>query len=396
MSQDTSIKGHEASIKTRVINTLDQVNQLDWDRCLGESGSPFLRYSFLAGLERCGCVGGESGWRPKYILAELNSDLVGVTPAYIKYHSQGEFIFDWSWADAAHRAGMPYYPKLVVTSPFSPIGSEKLLCDPQQNQVSRKAIRLALLDALKNLTLTEELTGLHLLFISGDEADILQDEGLLRRHTLQFQWTNNNYQDFDDFLSRFRSKRRNQIKRERRRIRESGVTVKVYHGDEVKESHIPIIYQLYRTTVEKYFFGNLYLNYQFFKHLFETQREHICLLLAEKDQEVIGGSFNLVAKGVLYGRYWGINADVSIDYLHFEVCAYRGIEACIERGWTRFEAGAGGGGHKYGRGFLPRVIYSAHEVYLPGFKPALTKVLHDERRQIEIELNSIEGDIFKV
>ena len=380
----------------RVISQLSEITAGDWDRCLGKSGSPFLRYSFLSGLELCGCVGPQTGWLPRYLICADEEKTLGVTPAYVKSHSQGEFIFDWSWADAAHRAGMPYYPKLVVTAPFSPVGSEKILIDPELSLNEREEVRRSLIKGLRALCHRDALTGLHLLFVSSLESDQLEREGFIPRHTLQFQWENEGYRDFDDFLMRFRSKRRNQIRRERRRVREAGIDVKVFFGDEVIEAHIPIIYRFYRSTVEKYFYGNLYLNEAFFRHLFETQRESLCLLLAYQGDRVIGGSFNLVHHGVLYGRYWGIDPEIDAEFLHFEVCAYQGIEICIERGWSRFEAGSGGGAHKYGRGFLPQLIYSAHEVYLPGFDLALRDLLQHERAALDDQLSHIEGEVLKL
>ncbi|MAD60408.1 MAG: GNAT family N-acetyltransferase [Myxococcales bacterium] len=383
-------------LKVRVIDSLAELKAEIWDQCLGLSGSPFLRHSFLRGLEVTACVGGQSGWYPKYVLVEHEDQLVGASPAYIKTHSQGEFIFDWSWADAAHQMGLPYYPKLVVSSPFSPVGSEKLLCDPRLSIAHRNNIRKTLLKGLRQVCTEERLSGLHLLFVSDEELELLGEQGLLKRHTLQFQWENENYQNFEDFLARFRSKKRNQIKRERRRVNESGVEVKAYCGAEIKEEHISLIYKFYQNTVEKYYFGNLYLNQDFFRYLYEHQREDLCILLAEQNNQVIGGSFNLASDGVLYGRYWGIDQDIEIDHLHFEVCSYRGIELCIEKGWRRFEAGAGGGSHKYGRGFLPKVIYSAHEVYLPGFNHALSELLNRERQSLAKELLEIQGEVLKL
>ena len=380
----------------RVVSTLDMVNREAWDRCVGPAGSPFLKYDFLRGLEVCECVSEEAGWSPRYLLMVRDRQLVACVSAYRKMHSQGEFIFDWSWADAAHSAGLPYYPKLTVTSPFSPIASEKLLIDDLNvDEADRVEVKRLLLMGLRSLCQREPVTGLHILFASESESEHLGDWGGLVRHTLQFQWTNEDYADFDDFLSRFRAKRRHQIRRERRLLRESGVTVNAYLGSDILPTHIPLIYDFYRATVEKYFYGNLYLNIEFFEHLYTHMREHLCILLAERDGEVIGGSFNLINDGVLYGRYWGCHPDVQVPFLHFEVCAYRGVELCIERGWKRFEAGAGGGGHKFGRGFLPRVIYSTHEVYLPGFKEALTEALTKEREYIDEQLKSAVGEVLK-
>ena len=385
-----------SNLKLRFVDTLAQVKALDWDQCLGQQGSPFLRHSFLHGLELSACVGGQTGWYPQYVLIESHGQLLGACPAYIKTHSQGEFIFDWSWADAAHQMGHSYYPKLVVTSPFSPVGSQKLLCHPQLSVSDQKLIQQLLLNGLKHLCKQEHLSGLHILFVSEAELEFLGEEKLLKRHTLQFQWENDGYQNFDDFLSRFRSKRRNQIKRERRRVKEAGIEVKVLQGSEIKPEHIPLMYRFYKSTVEKYYFGNLYLNQAFFEHLYEHQKEDLCLLLAEQGQNIIGGSFNLASNGVLYGRYWGLEPNIEVDYLHFEVCSYRGIEACIEKGWQRFEAGAGGGSHKYGRGFLPKIIYSAHEVYLPGFNYALSELLTHERQALAKNLLEIQGEVLKI
>ena len=383
----------EGERRLYLVQSLSALPSELWDACIGPNGSPFLRHSFLWGLERCGCIEGDTGWYGRYLLLEYKDELIAVTAAYVKTHSQGEFIFDWSWADAAHRAGLPYYPKLTLTSPFSPVASDKLATLNTLETETRHLARAHLWRGIRDLVFSEGLTGVHALFVSPEESAQLEELGALTRHTLQFQWSNEGYRRFDDFLARFRSKRRNQIKRERRRVRESGVYVNAYCGDEVQPEHIEIIYNFYRATVEKYFFGNLYLNREFFEHLYQHQRESLCLLLAERDGEVLGGSFNLMQGGVLYGRYWGCDAE--IPYLHFEVCAYRGIELCIERGWSRFEAGAGGGSHKFGRGFLPRVIYSSHDVYLPGFKDALSGLLQSERNALALELDAVRDEVLK-
>ena len=387
----------EDEVSVRVLDSIGDLSSAEWDACLQGSGVPFMRYSFLHGLELHGCVGPSTGWLPRYLILKVKGILVAALACYRKNHSQGEFIFDWSWADAAHRIGIPYYPKLTIMSPFSPIGGPKLIINPNfaHSLKQAKQIKRRLLQELRKLAESELVTGIHLLFIDQEEEQIAEQEGLLTRHTLQFQWRNEGYQSFEDFLGRFRSKRRNQIKRERRRVHEAGVSVSAYIGSEIQPEHIPIIYRLYRSTVEKYFFGNLYLTPQFFQHLYDNQRDDLCLILAERDGEILGGSFNLQHDGVLYGRYWGCEPEIEIDSLHFEVCAYRGIELCIDKGWKRFEAGAGGGGHKFGRGFLPRVIYSAHEVYLPGFTEALSLHLAEEKSDIARQLDACQDDVLK-
>ena len=357
---------------------------------------PFMSFEFLWGLEVTRCVGGETGWEPRYLVVEVEGVVWGAVAVYKKTNSQGEFIFDWAWADAAYRIGLPYYPKLTVSVPFSPVTGPRFLIAEVASSYAQE-VREALIGALRQLAIDESASGLHLLFITPKEEALCHERGLLIRHTTQFQWCNKEYQSFDHFLEQFRSKRRNQIKRERARLREAGVVVRAIIGDELTSENIEQAYGFYRATVDKYFHGNLYLNQAFFKHLYVHLRSALVMIVAEREGLMIGGSFNLLdaQQGVLFGRYWGCAEDVEVPNLHFEVCSYAGIELCIERGWDRFEAGSGGAGHKFGRGFLPKVIRSAHEVYLPGFNPVLSQFLNDERAHLSDQLSQLEGKVLK-
>lgn len=368
--------------------TVSAVPPLAWDRLTGES-SPFLEHGFLSALEDAACVGPEAGWHPRYLLAHRGGDLVGALPLFRKDHSQGEFIFDWGWAEAAARAGLPYYPKMVVAAPFSPVSGARILLAPGEGD----EVRRALLEAAREATVDEPGTGLHLLYVTEPEARFLGEQGLAIRHTHQFHWHNEGYRDFDDYLDRFRSKRRNQIRRERRRVREAGVEIRVIEGDAISPAHMDVAWRFYTSTVDKYFWGQRYLNRYFFDLLYQRCRRRLLLVFAERDGQTLAGTVNLRKGGVLYGRYWGAAGDV--PNLHFEVCSYAGIEAAIARGIERFEPGAGGGSHKFGRGFLPVVTRSAHEIYVPALDRAVRPFLRDEQAALAAELDALEGRVLK-
>lgn len=377
------------ALKIEIRDSLADIPPAEWDALVGEDGCPFFEHGFLFALEKAGCVGPDTGWQPRYVIARRDGRPVGALTAYRKEDSYGEFIFDWAWADAAQRAGLPYYPKLVVAAPFSPVGGRRFLLAPGEGE----GTAAALIAGARYAMVEEPATGLHFLFVTEDEAERLAQQGFIIRHTHQFQWFNAGYSSFDDFLARFRSKRRNQIRRERRQVREAGVTTRVLMGDDIDGAAMDHAWDLYRSTVDKFFWGRRYLNRAFFDHLARDWRHRLCLIFAEQDGEVVGGTVNAQKAGVLYGRYWGCREDVR--NLHFEVCSYAGIELCIARGWERFEAGAGGGGHKYGRGFLPRVTRSAHEIVLPGLAEAVARAVEHEKRQLARELAGLEGELLK-
>lgn len=376
-------------LTVEIRDTLADIPAEAWDALVGADGCPFFEHGFLHALERAGCVGSGTGWAPRYVIARRGTTPVGALAMYRKDDSYGEFIFDWAWAEAAHRAGMPYYPKLLCAAPFSPVGGRRFLVPPDESQ----DVREALLIGAREMVAREPATGLHLLYVTEEEASFLGRRGFVVRHTHQFHWQNQGYATFADFLERFRSKRRNQIKRERRQIEEAGVTTRVIEGDAIDSHAIDLAWSFYHTTVDKFFWGKRYLNRKFFDLLRESWRDRLVLIVAEKDGEVVGGTVNAQKAGVLYGRYWGARDD--IRNLHFEVCSYAGIELCIQRGWHRFEAGAGGGEHKYGRGFLPQVTYSGHEILLPGLDEAVRRAVEHEKKALAIELAGMQDDLLK-
>jgi predicted N-acyltransferase len=371
------------------IGTLGDVTAAAWDAVVGD-GCPFFEHGFLHSLERAGCVGPGTGWLPRYVLARRDGRLAGALPLYGKQNSFGEYIFDWAWADAARRARIPYYPKMVVAAPFSPVGGARFLLAPGEGDEAREA----LLRAARSQA--EGTSGLHWLFVTADEADFLERRGLAVRHTHQFQWHDEGYRDFEDFLSRFRSDRRNQIRRERKRVREAGVEIEVLEGDEIRPEHVELVWTFYEDTIDKFSYGQLYLNRRFFELLYDHWRPRMQLVLARRGRAVLGGAFNARKGDVQYGRYWGCSPEGGeVPFLHFEVCSYAGIEAAIARGVKRFEAGAGGGGHKFGRGFLPTLTYSAHELAHPGLDAAVRGFLAQEKVALADEMEVAEGLVLK-
>jgi uncharacterized protein len=370
----------------RVHASISEIGAAVWNGLLGPTGCPFLDYRFLEALEVSGCVGPETGWSPIY-LTYGDEAQEGAVAAYIKTNSYGEYIFDWAWADAATRMGYDYYPKLVVGAPFSPVGGPRFLGD-----VDNQTVRNGLISGLEQITEQVNGSGLHILFSTADEANWLERSGYIQRETFQFQWQNEGYESFDDFLQRFRSKRRNQIRRERKRACSNGGSVRVVEGQDIRMSDIEQMYGFYANTIDRFYSGQKYLNLKFFKALFDTMADKICLIQAVQNGEVIAGTFNLVSDGVFYGRYWGCAQEVRD--LHFEVCCYYPVQLAIERGWSRVELGAGGQ-HKWGRGFLPQLTYSAHKLYIEPLVEPVRAAVRQESMQLRREIEHLKSEILK-
>ncbi|WP_168210660.1 GNAT family N-acetyltransferase [Persicimonas caeni] len=374
----------------------DAVGALDasqWDALVADA-SPFLEHGFLVTLEETGCVGEGTGWYPQILGAFRDGELVGALPLYLKTDSRGEFVFDWSWADAAHRAGMQYYPKAVVAVPFTPIEGRRILVDESQEDAG--AIRRALVEAAIDFAQRAQLSSLHFNFVLPEEVELFEDLGLPIREGLQYHWYNgpdlgvgDDYGDFDDYLARFRSKKRSNIRRERRKLAEAGVTTKVLVGDEVTPAHLDRMFDYYRDTIEKFYWGKQYLNRAFFEQLGQALGDRVHMVVAEHDGREFAGAFNLWKGDGLYGRYWGCLDE--IKYAHFEVCLYRAVEWCIDHGVQKFEPGAQGE-HKYDRGFMPTPTYSAHWVRHPGLARAIADFIAQEKWEVERQIEAMRED----
>ena len=345
-----------------------------WNALVGDE-SPFLEWEWLASLEEAGVVGADAGWLSRPLVAREGERLVAACPLYLKAHSEGEFVFDHAWADAALRAGIRYYPKLLVGVPFTPVTGARLLVAPGADRIAWM-VRLA--EALRELCLANDLSGVHVNFCREDEWNALRGAGWLPRLGLQYHWRNRGWRCFDDYLAELRAKRRNQVRRELREVASSGISIEARGGDEIPEAWFGPIWDFYRATIDANPWGRLYLNPPFFDLVRERFRSRLCLVVALRGGAPIGGAFNVQKGDALYGRYWGARAFVR--HLHFAVCYYAGIEHCIRSGLARFEPGAGGG-YKQVRGFDAVATRSAHFLADARLARAVARHLEAERAE---------------
>ena len=359
----------------RFVDSLRAVPAAAWDG-LDANGNPFLRYAFLLALEDSGCVGGRSGWATQHLLIEQDDRLLAAAPVYGKEHSYGEYVFDWAWANAYQRAGLRYYPKLVVAVPFTPVTGPRLLLAPGADEAALIDLAgRALIERARAL----RASSVHWLFTPDRQTAALQGPHWLRRSGCQFHWENRGYQSFDDYLAALTAEKRKKVRRERRQVAEAGIALRVVPGSEAGEAEWSAMYGFYRATVARH--GAIpYLTEAFFRRLGEALPEAVVLLLAERGGRYVAGALNLQGGGALYGRYWGCHADY--HSLHFETCYYRAIEYCIDSGFARFEAGAQGE-HKLSRGFLPVETHSLHWLAEPRFADAVADYLAQETDEVD-------------
>ena len=349
--------------RLRVAGSLAGVNAAQWNALAGEN--PFVRHEFLSALIETGCAGARTGWQPQFLLLERGERLVAAMPLFVKSHSYGEYVFDWAWADAYQRHGLEYYPKLLGAVPFTPVAGPRLLAP---DDAARQTLAAAALEAAR------EFSSLHVLFPGPAEAALLQRAGMLLRRSVQFHWTNDGYADFDDFLARLTRQRRKIIRQERRRVCESGIAFRWLRGAEIERKHWEFFERCYRRTYAAHR-SKPYLNLEFFLRLGETLPQHMLMVLAERRGRAVAAALDVVAGGVLYGRYWG--AIEHVPLLHFETCYYQAIEFAIRHGLARFEGGAQGE-HKMFRGLMPAESLSAHWLAHPRFARAIEDYLERE------------------
>lgn len=357
-------------VRLTVADSYADIDPAAWDR-LQTGPSPFCEHAFLAALERSGSVGPGTGWTPLPVLVHDGDELVGAAPAWLKQHSMGEYIFDHAWAEGAGRAGLRYYPKLVVAAPFTPATGRRLLLAPGAGDDVARALATGLVDVADQLG----LSGVHWLFVTEEERDLLAGLGLLPRLTLQYHWRNQGWADFEGFLGALQGKRRREIRRERRCVRDAGVDVAVLTGAQMDDRQWGSVDRFYRSTSARKW-GEPYLTPTFFEELRRTFAHRVRFIAAERDGELVAGALAFQRDGALYGRYWG--CDERLPQLHFETCFYRGIEHCIAQGLDLFEAGAQGP-HKLPRGFLPTAIHSVHHLAHPGLRGAVQRFVEEER-----------------
>lgn len=357
-----------------IIEGMGAVDPRRWD-ALCTSDQPFSRHAWFAALERHGCAAPATGWTPHHVLLEdAGERLVGALPLYLKDHSWGEFVFDFSWAQAYAENGLDYYPKLLGMSPFTPVTGQRLLAADRNPAVLREVIRAAIAAARRLDT-----SSLHILYPAADELAVLESEGLLRRDDCRFLWRNHGYGSFDDFLGALRAGRRKDIRRERRRVAEQGIVVTTHVAAELDAAAWRAVYAVTARTFLRR--GNRpYLNLACLLALAQSFGEQMLVNVARRANEIVGAAILFRDRDTLYGRYWGASAE--FDCLHFETCYYRGIEFCIEHGLQSFDPGTQGE-HKVRRGFAPVATHSAHWIRDPRFRSAIARYLEQERADTE-------------
>ena len=375
----------QARIEIGMPDSLSRIAAEEWDACAcpeagrgGRPVDPFTTHRFLMALEDSGSVGPGTGWQPRYLTARLEGQTIACAPMYVKSHSQGEYIFDHSWAHAFERAGGRYYPKLQIAVPFTPATGRRFLVRKGYEEVGRRA----LVQGAVQLARANDLSSLHVTFCTEDEGEAGEAMGLMRRESQQFHWENRGYEDFDAFLADLSSRKRKAIRRERAAAAGFGGDVRVLSGDDLRPEHWDAFWTFYQDTGARKW-GAPYLTRAFFDLAQGRLRDDIALVLALRDGRPIAGALNFIGRDTLFGRYWGCVEQH--PFLHFELCYYRAIELAIALGLSRVEAGAQGG-HKLARGYLPVRTHSLHWIGDPGFADAVARYLEAERAAVGEEI----------
>ena len=374
------------SFTLQVHDRVADIGREAWDACASPSGDPFLSFDFLDACEASGSAVPAEGWAGRHLsLRDETGRVLGVMPLWLKGHSQGEYVFDHSWADAYQRAGGRYYPKLLSAVPFTPVTGPRFLAHPDADAAT---VRQALLQGAIALTERLGVSSLHVNFPTRDDWDAMGGAGLLQRQDMQYVWRNDGYATFDAFLAALSANRRKTIRRERREA-QAGLDIRVLTGAEITDAHWDAFFAFYMDTGARKW-GRPYLTRDFFTRLGATMADRIALVMAFRDGEAIAGALNLIGRDALYGRQWGALEEV--PFLHFELCYYQAIEFAIARGLSRVEAGAQGE-HKIARGYLPSPVYSAHFIADPALREPVARYLDGERPAVAAEIEAMTADL---
>lgn len=372
-------------VEITIIQSLSQIDAADWDACACPEAvdgvrpnDPFTTHRFLKAIEDSGSVGGRTGWQPQYLTARIGGQIIGVAPLYVKSHSQGEYIFDHSWAHAYEQAGGHYYPKLQIAVPHTPASGRRFLTREGFEETGFNA----LVQGAVQLTENNNLSSLHATFCTEEEATRAEALGLMVRKNQQFHWCNDGHSDFDGFLRTLSSRKRKNIRKERATAQSFGGSIHTFTGDNLKPEHWDAFWTFYQDTGARKW-GQPYLTRAFFDIAQEVLRDDIALVLAERDGRWVAGALNFIGADTLYGRYWGCSEHHSC--LHFELCYYQAIDIAIEMKLGSVEAGAQGE-HKLARGYLPTPTWSLHWMRDPGFGRAVGEFLKAERAAVDEEI----------
>ncbi|CAG9249980.1 conserved hypothetical protein [Burkholderia cepacia] len=388
------MKHERIDYRTGILSSPAEVPADEWNALLARDAqpTPFLRHEFLDALHVARCAVDDTGWSPHFVTLtdERTGRLAAAAPVYAKQHSYGEYVFDWAWADAYQRNDLPYYPKLLCAVPFTPVQGTRLLAADDDARRRLAATLLAFAEQ-------SDVSSLHVLFPTGDEAALLESMGMMLREGVQFHWINDGYRHFDDFLGTLEQKKRKNIRAERRKVHQAGVTFRRLTGDRITDADWRFFSRCYRQTYREHY-SSPYLNLDFFRTIGATMPENLLLVIAEADGKPIASALAVYRRGehgggTLYGRYWG--AIEHVPCLHFETAYYQLLEFCIEAGLDTFEGGAQGE-HKLARGFLPTVTHSAHWLAHPAFSDAVARFLERETEHIHAYVDELrEHDPFR-
>ena len=365
------------------IDSLKKIKLQDWNNCVSDD-HPFIQYEFLLALEESKSACAQTGWKPHHYI-ELNEkrEIIVVCPLYLKNHSYGEYIFDHAWADAYHKHGLNYYPKLQSAIPFTPVTGDRIIIDKKiKNRKNKlKQVVQNIIDEAKYLN----ISSVHFNFIKNPKE--WDNNEIMIREGIQFHWKNNNFKSFDEFLSILSSRKRKQIKKERQCLKNNNLDVKLLKGEEITEEHFDFFYECYLNTTGRKW-GSTYLKKDFFINLLSNFKEKILLIIAFHDNQKIASALNFLSKTHLYGRLWG--SKFKVPYLHFELCYYQAIDYAIKNQIKHVEAGAQGE-HKLSRGYLPKKIWSAHWIKEKKFSNAISKFLDQETKMINFHKEDLEA-----
>lgn len=363
-------------MQAEFIHSIHSVSAEQWNG-LCANDYPFLRHEFFAALEDSGSTTQATGWQPHHCLVMAEGELLAFMPLFLKTHSYGEYVFDWSWADAFHRYGVEYYPKLLNAIPFTPATGSRWAV---QSSVDKDSIEAFLFDAIKSECEDRALSSQHFLFPNAEQAKRLAEQGFLKRVGYQYHWFNHNFDSFDDFLATFNSRKRKNVKKERRAVQAQGIDIRVKAGHEITDQDWQDFYLFYHLTYFKRSGRQGYLKESFFPLLAQTMSQGIVMVCAQKNQQTVAAALYFRDSDTLYGRYWGCKEE--FDLLHFEACYYQGIEYAIKHQLKKFDPGAQGE-HKIQRGFQPTQTCSYHQISEPQFHDAISKFLTAEAEEME-------------
>ena len=381
------MKQIESKWQVSALSRISEISEKEWDDCACSNTAtkrvkdPFSTHRFLSALEFSGSATGGTGWDPLHLVASRNGEVAAVMPLYAKSHSQGEFVFDHSWANAFERAGGNYYPKLQSSIPFTPVTGRRLLT---KNRLDTEGMRV-LLSAAKQIAIQNGLSSLHITFCCEHEVAECLSEDLLHRTGEQFHWFNRNYVCFDDFLSDLSSRKRRNIKKERRKALQFGGRILQLTGDQIKPHHWDAFWNFYQDTGYRKW-GFPYLKRDFFDIIHQTMLNDILLIMCEREGKYIAGALNFIGQDTLFGRYWGCTEQHSC--LHFEVCYYQAIEFAIRSNLKYVEAGAQGM-HKIARGYVPVVVHSLHWIANTAFRRGIEGFLREENELVKGEIDHL-------